>query len=175
MKTKQVQILVYAALFTALICIATMIIQVPSFGPSGYVNLGDAFILLSVWILGGIYSPLAAGIGSALADILTGYAFYAPGTLVIKFLMALAAVGVMKLFYKKGRPSILAFILSGVIAELIMVAGYLLYEAVFLGYGLAAVPAVASNLIQGGINLVIGIVVIGVLDKSKALKKIKAF
>ena len=82
--------LVYTALFTALTTVATLVIQVPS-PMSGYVNLGDAMVLLSAWILGPVYGTAAAGIGSMLADLLSGYAYYAPGTLVIKCLMAFVA------------------------------------------------------------------------------------
>ena len=69
--------LVYTALFTALTTVATLVIQVPS-PMSGYVNLGDAMVLLSAWILGPVYGTAAAGIGSMLADLLSGYAYYAP-------------------------------------------------------------------------------------------------
>ena len=85
--------LVYTALFTALTTVATLVIQVPS-PMSGYVNLGDAMVLLSAWILGPVYGTAAAGIGSMLADLLSGYAYYAPGTLIIKCLMAFVAAQV---------------------------------------------------------------------------------
>ena len=39
--------LVLAAMFAALSCVATMVIQIPS-PMSGYVNLGDCFVLLAV-------------------------------------------------------------------------------------------------------------------------------
>ncbi|MGN1083913.1 MAG: ECF transporter S component, partial [Lachnospiraceae bacterium] len=74
--------MVLTALFTALVCVATIIIQIPS-PMQGYVNLGDCIILLSAWLLGPLYGFFAGGVGSALADLLTGYSHYAPGTLVI--------------------------------------------------------------------------------------------
>ena len=81
--------LVLAALFAALCTVMTLVIQVPS-PMQGYVNLGDCAVLLSAWILGPGLGCAAAGIGSMLADLL-GYPLYAPGTLVVKGLMALAA------------------------------------------------------------------------------------
>ena len=49
----------------------------------GYVNLGDCAVPLSAWILGPVYGGVAAGVGSMLADLLSGYAHYAPGTFLI--------------------------------------------------------------------------------------------
>lgn len=43
--------LVFTSMFTALTCIATMVIQIPS-PMNGYLNLGDAAVLLGAWILG---------------------------------------------------------------------------------------------------------------------------
>ena len=80
--------LVLTALFTALTMVATMFIRIPL--PLGYVNLGDAFVLLSVFILGPILGTVAAGVGSTIADLF-GYITYAPGTLIIKTAMAIIA------------------------------------------------------------------------------------
>ena len=82
--------LVQSALFAALCTAMTLVIQVPS-PVSGYVNLGDCGVLLSAWVLGPWYGGAAAGIGSMLADIFSGYAHYAPGTLAIKLAMAVLA------------------------------------------------------------------------------------
>ena len=96
MNDKKIRKLVLAALLAALVCVATMVVQIPS-PMQGYVNLGDCFVLLSGWLLGPWYGFAAGGIGSMLADLFLGYAHYAPGTLVIKGLMALVAA----LMYEK--------------------------------------------------------------------------
>ena len=82
--------LVRASLFAALCTIMTLVIQVPS-PMQGYVNLGDCAVLLSAWVLGPWYGGAAAGVGSMLADLLSGYAHYAPGTFAVKLAMAVAA------------------------------------------------------------------------------------
>ena len=64
-KTKK---LVIAALFASLVCVATMIIKIPSF-QGGYVNLGDSIVLVCAWFLSPGYAFAAAAIGSGLADI----------------------------------------------------------------------------------------------------------
>ena len=75
--------LVLAALFAALCTVMTLVIQIPS-PMQGYVNLGDCAVLLSAWVLGPVYGGVAAGTGSMLADLFSGYAHYAPGTFLIK-------------------------------------------------------------------------------------------
>ena len=89
MNNKAVNRIVLSALFAALAYVATSIIRIPTF--TGYVNIGDTIVLLSAWLIGGVYGALAAGIGSALADLLASYTTYVPGTFIIKFLMALVA------------------------------------------------------------------------------------
>ena len=87
MKNNRTRLIVLSALFAALACVATMVIRIPS--PfKGYLNLGDSVVLLSGWLLPPVYGALAAGLGSALADLFSGYVTYAPATFVIKALMA---------------------------------------------------------------------------------------
>ena len=68
-KTKKI---VMAALTAALACVATMIIKIPS-PLKGYLNLGDCIVLTAGWLLSPTYGFLAAGLGSALADVFSGY------------------------------------------------------------------------------------------------------
>ena len=68
--------LVQSALLAALCLLLTRVVTIPA--PTGYVNLGDCAVLLSAWMLGPIWGGMAAGIGTMLADVLSGYASYAP-------------------------------------------------------------------------------------------------
>lgn len=168
MKQKQIRRLVLAALFTALTCVATMVIQIPT-PMNGYVNLGDTLVLLSAWVLGPFVGAAAGGIGSMLADILTGYAFYAPGTLVIKAVMGLAAGLIFRAM--KGKK-LTGRLLGGVAAEVIMIAGYFLYAAVMLQNGIGALASVPGNAAQGLVGLVAALALAAVLEKAKALPEI---
>lgn len=170
--TKKTLLLVYAAMLAALTCIATMLIKVPTIGTNGYVNIGDSAVLLSAWILGNPYGALAAGIGSGLADLLAGYTSYVPGTTIIKFTMAFVGVLLMKFFKKVNCPVLIKYILSGIVAELIMVGGYFLYEATFLGYGLPAAASIPSNFIQAGTCLLLGTLLIMALRKIPFIRAI---
>ncbi len=162
--------LVFGALFTALTCVFTMVIKVPTLGTNGYVNIGDTGVLLSSWLLGGWYGVVAAGLGSGLADLLSGYPAYAPGTFIIKLLMALAACSIYKAAGSRvsagGAAKGAVYAVSAVIAEAVMVLGYLVYEYFVMGYGAAAFPSVISNTAQAGSNIVLSLVLILVLEKS---------
>ena len=81
--------IVMTALMMCLIMVATMFIRIPIPGTQGYVHLGDAMIFLSVLILGWKYGALAAAFGSMLADIIGGFAMWAPWSFAIKGIMAL--------------------------------------------------------------------------------------
>ncbi|MBQ8566985.1 MAG: ECF transporter S component [Clostridia bacterium] len=153
MSTK-IRKIVFTALMASLICVATMIIKIPT-PLHGYINLGDAIVLLAAWTLGPLYGCAAAGIGSALADLFSGYAMYAPATFVIKGLMALVAWAVYKKI-KKTRSTVFLCI-SAILAELLMVVGYYLFEGILYGFvpSLVNVPA---NLIQALGGIIFGIV-----------------
>lgn len=174
MENKKLVKLVVAAMFAALCCVATMIIRIPTIGTNGYVNIGDSVVLLCAWLIGGPYGAAAAGIGSGLADLLAGYATYVPGTFVIKFLMAVVAYVVFKAMTKVNANKVASYIVSAVLAEVVMVIGYFLYESTLLGYGLAAATSIGSNMIQGGTCLVLGTIVVGILESSKAIVRLKS-
>ena len=164
-KTKK---LVLSALLAALCCVATMVIQIPS-PANGFVNLGDCFVLLAAWLLGPWYGAAAAGIGSMLADLLAGYAHYAPGTLVIKTLMALVAA---LIFRKMTRSKTSAMMVSSFAAEFVMVGGYFLYAMLLLGKGIGAAASIPGNLVQGAAGMVASVLLMGILRKTELDKKL---
>lgn len=156
--------LVAAALMAALACVATMIIEIPS-PMKGYVNLGDGVVLAAGWMLSPVWGFCAAGIGSALADLLSGYVIYVPATLIIKGLMAIVAhYGFALLHNKCGKLA--ARITSGIAAELIMLVGYFMFAGFLYGFGAAALN-IPGNAVQGVVGIVTGIVLIQIVEKSK--------
>ena len=161
LRTKKI---VTAALMAALACVATMIIKIPS-PLKGYVNLGDCIVLAAGWMLSPAYAFLAAGLGSALADVFSGYLIYAPATFLIKGLMALIAFYGFKLTSNKigNLPS---RILSGVLAEIVMILGYFVFEGFLYGFA-PSVVNIPANAVQGVAGVVIGIVLIKIFEKSK--------
>ena len=159
-RTKKI---VMAALMAALACVATMIIKIPS-PLKGYLNLGDCIVLVSGWMLSPTYGFLAAGLGSALADVFSGYVTYAPATFVIKGVMALVAFYGFKLLHNKlgDLPS---RIVSGIVAEIVMILGYFVFEGFLYGFIPSAVN-IPANGVQGIAGLIIGVILMKIFEKS---------
>ena len=160
------QKIIFSSMLAALTCVATMVIKIPS-PLNGYINLGDCIVLLSGWLLSPVYGFFAAGLGSALADLFSGYAAYAPATFLIKGLMALIACGGVKLFQKRVDKQF-SRIISGVTAELFMIAGYWLFEGFLYGFISSAVNIPANGL-QGLAGLILGILLIHIFEKHKIM------
>ena len=158
-KTKQI---VISAMFAALCCVATMIIKIPS-PLKGYLNLGDCIVLLSGFMLSPLYGFLAAGFGSALADLFSGYVVYAPATFIIKGAMALVAFYGFKLLHKKAgaTPS---RIISGIVAEILMIMGYFVFEGFMYGFVPSAVN-IPANAVQGVAGIILGVILAKIFDK----------
>lgn len=165
-----------SGMFAALICVATMIIRIPS-PLGGYVNFGDCFILIAAWVLGPVYGFAAGGIGSAMADLLSGYVHYVPGTFVIKGLIAVAAALIVRVFMKKNEKlRFPGFIVGGITGEIIMAGGYYLYAATALGKGFeAALDSVPGNIVQGAFGVVLGVVLAQLIAKTHVLKKFRSY
>ena len=159
-KTKKI---VIAALMTSLVCVATMIIKIPS-PLKGYINLGDCIVLIAGWMLSPVYGFLAAGLGSAMADIFSGYVTYVPATFIIKGAMALIAFSCFKLMNKKvGKlPSQL---IGAVFAEIVMVMGYFVFEGFLYGFA-PSVVNIPANAVQGAAGIIIGIILIKFFEKA---------
>jgi uncharacterized membrane protein len=168
MKDIKIKKIVISSMMAAVITVATMIVRIPS--PTGYVNLGDCFVLVAAWSLGPVYGVLAAAIGSALADLLAGYALYIIPTFVIKGLMALIAWALFKAMCKViHKHELFPRMISAVVAELFMAAGYLTFE-IFAYDATAAIQSVPGNLVQGLVGAVASILLITAAKRYKLLK-----
>lgn len=154
--------IVTSALFAALACVATMAIRIPTPGTSGYIHPGDAIVILSGVILGPGWGLLAAGIGSAMADLLGGYFIYVPITFVIKGAVAFAAGTVYRKIGNTEKSRYAAVILGGVCDIILVAAGYFICEVMLYGAA-AAAASVPANIVQGIGGLVMGVVLYPIL------------
>ena len=155
--------IVIASLMAALACVATMIVKIPS-PLHGYINLGDCIVLVSAFLLSAGYGFAAAGIGSALADLLSGYVTYAPATFLIKGSMALIAFGCVRLLQKKlGKFA--SRLIGGILAEIFMVLGYFVFEGFLYGFGPSLVN-IPANCVQGAAGLIIGLLLVNLFEKA---------
>lgn len=172
MNQSSTKVLCIKALLISLVCVSTMVLQIPVPATSGYVHLGDSIILISSIFFGWQYGLLAGGIGSAMADLLSGYAHWVPFTLVIKGLMGLL---IGKLAENKGEK-LNIFSLRNVFAAvsgiLCMVFGYFIGGAILKGSFLISLASVPSNLVQGFGGLTIYFVLGYALLKNARLDKL---
>lgn len=154
--------LILSALFAALACVATMSIRIPTPGTGGYIHPGDAIVILSGVFLGPVYGALAAGIGSAMSDLIGGYFIYVPITLLVKALIAFLTGTVFLKLRKKGVSAYAGVAAGGVLDMILVPAGYGLCEIPL--YGLAgALASVPANFVQGIGGLVIALVLFPIL------------
>ncbi|MBQ6146354.1 MAG: ECF transporter S component [Clostridia bacterium] len=136
------------------LCGATLLltlISLPLPSGYGYVNLGDAGVFLCACLLPGGLGALAAGVGAALADLILGWAMYAPVTLLVKGLTALLAGLALRRAKKAAVP-------LGLLCCLIVPLGYFLYETVLLTAPVAAVN-VLPNTFQALLGACLGTLV----------------
>ena len=166
--TRSVQRIAMGALVLALVYGGTCL-NIPL--AIGNVNLGDGFILLGALLLGSWQAVLAAGIGAALADLTFGYLIYAPATFFIKALMVLIFFAVSRLT-KTKKYAALGKILAALAAELVMTAGYYLYESlvIYRGNFYPALAGVPFNLLQGAFALAIFLLGAGAAAKIRKMR-----
>jgi len=87
------------SVLTALVCLATISFTVYVPSTRGFFNIGETMVYIAALLFGPLVGAFAGGVGSMLADVLLGYYYYAPATLVIKALEG-ALVGFLG---RKGR------------------------------------------------------------------------
>ena len=169
MNDKTLRKLIYSALFAALCCGATLALRFPT-PIGGYIHAGDALVLLGAFTLGPIWGAFAAGLGSLLADLISGFALYAPASFVIKALAALIAAAILRSEMFKNKTALAVF--AGAIAELFMVGAYFFYDSVVLKFGLAAMGDIPANLIQAVFAVVAGAALFKSLERFIKQQKI---
>lgn len=161
-KTKK---LVIAALMAAMTCISTMIIEFPS--PVGYIHIGDGFVLVSGMILGPLYGGAAAGIGSMLADLLSGYTSFALATLIIKALAAITGSLIYQLlshYFTNKKNRIIPIFFASICGGVIVTSGYFIFEGYIIGYGVATATAgILFNIVQNIFGIILSIILMPIL------------
>lgn len=159
MKEKtRTQTLVLTALMMCMILVMTFIIRIPIPATNGYIHLGDGMIFLSVLLLGWKYGAVAAGVGSALADLWAGYAIYAPVTLVVKFVMAMVVGLFIERVVKTDFTTLrlrVAEIMGMVIGGAFMCGGYYVAESFMYGNWVVPLTGIPMNILQFVVGVVL--------------------
>jgi uncharacterized repeat protein (TIGR04002 family) len=157
--------MVNAAMFTAMIFIMTRFIQVPV--ATGYVHLGDALIYICALIVAPPWAFVAAALGGLLADVTSGWAVYAPATVIIKILIALPFVIVRKRSNKLlSIPTALFTVLAGIVT----VGGYFAADMIIdRAYAVTNIP---GNIIQAVGSAIVFVILAAAFDAADIKRKL---
>ena len=163
------------ALMVCLVTIATFFIRIPVPMTQGYVHLGDSMIFLSVLVLGKKNGAMAAGLGSAMADLFGGYVHWLPWTLVIKFIMALIMGVFLENMEKKGKARTngavtVVQVMGMTLAGLWMVVGYYIASGIIYGNWVAPLLSVPWNIGQFAVGMAIALAISEALYRTPAKK-----
>ena len=159
-----------AAVLAAVTVLFTHFVKVPIPITRGYVHLGDVAIYFAAFTFGPITALVAGGVGTAIADLISGYSQYAPISLVVHGLQGLA-VGLIAVALVGGEKQgtgqifpqwVVAIVLAFLAGTIILCGGYLIAEIFMYGFGAAIVevlPNVAQSLagIVGAIPLTLAV------------------
>lgn len=151
MNSKRINTLVLTAMLTAIVFLCTLFFRIP-IGPECYVHFGFTALLLSTMILPRKYACFAGAVGTSLADLIGGYAFWALPT----FLINLVCVLVFGFFIDRVKPSectcsksVPILELAGYVAvTLIAMTGHFVSESLIFGNWLAAASCMPPKAIE---------------------------
>jgi uncharacterized repeat protein (TIGR04002 family) len=162
---KQTAQLCSAAIFAAIIFVFTAYLHIPSH--TGYTHVGDGFLYLAACLLPPGYAAAAGAIGAGLADLLTGYAIWMPGTLIIKAVTAL-------FFSRTTKHIVCTRNLLGLLPSwLVCIGGYYLYEALLTGNWIAPAAGIPGYVTQCTLSTVVYVCLGVALDRIPAISGIK--
>lgn len=156
MSTKELCI---QGLLIALVTVSTMVFQIPISATQGYVHLGDSMILLIGVFFGARYGMVAGGVGSALADLLSGYAHWAPFTFIIKAIMGYLIGKIASFSEKNEKFFTYRNLLASVAGIIWMVFGYFVGGGILKSSFAVAALSIPENLVQGFVGFAIFVVV----------------
>ena len=153
-----------SGILSALVFVITAYLHIPTY--NGYVHCGDGLIFLAACVLPMPYSIIVGALGAMLADLLTGFAIWAPGSMIIKGLLALLfTCKSNKILTKRNLVMLLP-------AALISTAGYYLYEALITGSFIASLSGIPGSIIQAVASSILFIVAGLAMDKYNIKKKL---
>ena len=160
---KRIYEIVLTGLGIALVFVATLFIKIPN-AIDGYFNLGDGFILIFSSFLNPLLAFMVGGLGSALADVAGGYAYYFIPTLIIKGLEGMIVSYLMTSFRKELKINYKLQILAYLSGSTIMVIGYFLAKWFMKGNVYVAMLGIPENIFQAAAGLIVAYIVFPILN-----------
>jgi uncharacterized membrane protein len=141
--------LILVAMFSAIIFVFTYIgIQVPAFGAfGGLTHLGTLVMYLIAIKYGKFYGMTSAAIGMTLFDLLSLWAAWAPGTFIVR-LIAGYIFGLVAESPQGQGASLSKNVMSLLAGGLVIVVGYLVFEALIFNNFITASASIPGNILQ---------------------------
>jgi uncharacterized membrane protein len=130
-RTPTIQLAI-TAVFSSLVCVATMVFSIYVPSTKGFFNIGETMIYITALLFGPLIGSFAGGVGASIADILLGYPHYAPATLVIKACEGgiVGFLGSKKLKFSKLQWKVFTFAVGLVTGALLGYIGSLYYSGI---------------------------------------------
>jgi uncharacterized membrane protein len=140
---------IYASMFSAIIFVFTYIgVQVPAFGAfGGLTHMGTLVMFIISIKYGKYYGALSGAVGMTLFDLLSPWAAWAPGTFVVRIIAGYVFGLVAESKEGQGMSMTKNWLSLG-LGGLVIIIGYFIFEALFLGSGLAALRSIPGNILQ---------------------------
>ena len=160
MKDQKIRLMCIAGIFTAIVFVFTAYLHIPSH--TGYTHVGDGFIYLAACMLPLPYAMCVGAGGALLADCLTGYAIWAPGSIIIK------TVAVLFFSRKSARIISIRNLLALIPAWAVCIGGYYLYEALITGNFVAPLSGIPGYITQSVLSSILFVVAGLAMDKLNA-------
>jgi len=158
-RDERVSRIIFMGLFIAVVFVSTYFIQIPTPGVmGGLIHLGNIAMFSIALKYGPKYGAVAGGVGMAMFDLFSAWYLWAPGTLVVRFLMG-GVIGYVGQSHWFGQYVHLRRFVAILLGAIVMLVLYFVYEALILGVGFAALAGVPGNLVQ----ILIGLVALGIV------------
>lgn len=148
--------LALCGMFIALTYVATYIhVQLPVGGKGGLVHFGNVPMFLAAMLFGKRIGALTGGIGMALFDITSGWAIWAPCTVITVGLM-----GYMTGWITEKNRGFVWKIVAVLVATVIKIAGYYIAEVIMYGNWTTPALSVPGNILQMAVGSIIVLLMI---------------
>ncbi len=157
MSQQKIKRMALSGIFAALVFVFTAYLHIPSH--TGYTHVGDGFIYLAACLLPLPYAVFVGAVGALLADLLTGFAIWAPGSVIIK------AAAVLFFSCKGKKILTLRNALALLPACLLCIGGYYLYESLITGNFLAPLAGIPGYITQSVLSSLLFLILGFALDK----------
>lgn len=161
--------LVLTSLAIGLVFIATLFgFELPALNQGGYTHLGTGMIFTLAILLGSKKGAISGAIGAGLCDLATGYAIWAPTTIITRGIVGYI---VGRIAHKDGKQEVsnIINIISMILGGIVLLAGYYIGEAVTFGNWIAPINSVVPNIIQVVIGIPLTLLLVSAIKKTKIM------